>query len=331
MAKLKSLKVKINFKKSYQNKPLTITHNGSDVESIILDVNKVGQKFKFIIKGFVPNESQNIKCTADWQSQSLEIENICSFQMENNQYVKNEQIQNYDTIYFNGELTIEFTKDWCEHNILSGARLEKYVAWKQIDLPMVDTYCVGDSYTYGDGVKENDNWPALLPVPNFNFGVVGISHDGCLQNIKYILDKNPNTKQIICLLPDAARKLLYFDFLDHNGYITISMNQNRNLPKEYLATIEDARALIIDEKKLNNDWINTMHEIINLCKDKNVKCLVSTWSQTLDEHIPKENKLPTFPELELFSERATDGSHPHKKHYEYFAQKILPYVDKYTT
>ena len=127
MAKLKSLKVKINFKKSYQNNPLTITHNGSDVESIILDVNKVGQKFKFIINGFVPNESQNIKCTADWQSQSLEIENICSFQMENNQYVKNEQIQNYDTIYFNGELTIEFTKDWCEHNILSGARLEKYV------------------------------------------------------------------------------------------------------------------------------------------------------------------------------------------------------------
>ena len=74
-----------------------------------------------------------------------------------------------------------------------------------------------------------------------------------------------------------------------------------------------------------------MNNIISFCKEKNVKCLISTWSQDLHKYIPEEYRLPIFPTLEMFTDRATDGKHPHKKHYEYFVQKILPYVDKYTT
>ena len=331
MARLKSLKIKITFQKTYQKNPLTITHNGSDVQSIMLDVNKLGQEFKFNINGFVPNESQDIKCIGEWQSQTLKIKDICFFDMQNNQYVTNEPIQNYDTIYFNGTLTLKFTKSWCEHNILAGSRLEEYVAWQKIDLPIVNTYCVGDSYTLGYGVGDNENWPALLNMPNFNFGVPGISHDGCLQNIMYVTENNPDTKQIICLLPEATRKLVTYNFLDSNGSVPITINQSRNIPKEYEEAVEDARSLILNENHITKDWIKTVNDIISFCKGKNVKCLISTWSQHLHKYIPEECRLPVFPDLEMFDDRATDGQHPHKKHYEYFVQKILPYVDKYTT
>ena len=331
MARLKSLKIKITFQKTYQKNPLTIRHNGSDIQSIMLDVNKLGQEFKFDINGFVPNESQDIKCSGEWQSEPLKIKHICSFKMEHNEYVANETIQDYDTIYFNGILTLKFTKDWCEHNILAGARLENYVAWNKIDLPMCDTYCVGDSYTLGYGVGDNENWPSLLGIPTFNFGVSGISHDGCLQNIKYIIGNNPDTKQIICLLPEATRKLVTYNFLDSNGSIPITINQSRSIPKEYEEAVEDARSLILNENHITEDWIKTVNNIISFCKEKNVKCLISTWSQHLHKYIPEEYRLPIFPTLEMFTDRATDGQHPHKKHYEYFVQKILPYVDKYTT
>ncbi len=331
MAKLKSLKIKITFKKTYQKNPLTITHDGADIESIVLDIKKINQEFKFHVNGFVAGESQNITCIGEWQSEPLKIKHICFFKMEHNEYVANETIQNYDTIYFNGELTLKFTKDWCEHNILEGARLENYVAWNKINLPMCNTYCVGDSYTLGHGVKENDNWPSLLGIPNFNFGVSGISHDGCLQNIKYIIGHNPDTKQIICLLPEASRKLVTYNFLDSNGSIPININQSRSIPKEYEEAVEDARSLILNENHITEDWIKTVNNIISFCKEKNVKCLISTWSQDLHKYIPVEYRLPIFPTLEMFTDRATDGKHPHKKHYEYFVQKILPYVDKYTT
>ena len=35
-----------------------------------------------------------------------------------------------------------------------------------------------------------------------------MSHDGCLKNVQYILKNSNHVKQIICLLPDATRKLL---------------------------------------------------------------------------------------------------------------------------
>ena len=70
------------------------------------------------------------------------------------------------------------------------------------------------------------------------------------------------------------------------------------------------------------------HKIIELCNDNNVECWISTWSEDLYGHIPNKNKLPVFPNLTTFMERASDGLHPHKKHYELFVKNIKPYIDK---
>jgi lysophospholipase L1-like esterase len=48
-------------------------------------------------------------------------------------------------------------------------------------------------------------------------------------------------------------------------------------------------------------------------------------------HIPEKNRLPVFPNLDTFKERASDNLHPHKKHYELFVNNIKPYIDKKTT
>ena len=45
-------------------------------------------------------------------------------------------------------------------------------------------------------------------------------------------------------------------------------------------------------------------------------------------HIPTEYRLPIFPHLTSFTERASDTAHPHKKHYELFVKNIKPYIDK---
>ena len=47
-------------------------------------------------------------------------------------------------------------------------------------------------------------------------------------------------------------------------------------------------------------------------------------------HIPEKNRLPIFPDMDTFKERATDELHPHKKHYDLFVELIKPYIDKTT-
>jgi hypothetical protein len=46
------------------------------------------------------------------------------------------------------------------------------------------------------------------------------------------------------------------------------------------------------------------------------------------KHIPSENRLPVFPKIDTFKERASDNEHPHRKHYELFVKSIKPYIDK---
>ena len=60
----------------------------------------------------------------------------------------------------------------------------------------------------------------------------------------------------------------------------------------------------------------------------NLECWLSTWDHDMYMHIPKEYRLPIFPHLTTFTERASDKAHPHKKHYELFVKNIKPYVDK---
>jgi hypothetical protein len=82
------------------------------------------------------------------------------------------------------------------------------------------------------------------------------------------------------------------------------------------------------KETINDDWIKACKDIIDLCNEHKVKCWLSTWDDDMYKHIPAEHRLPIFPAIESFNERANDNAHPHKKHYELFVKNINPYIDK---
>jgi hypothetical protein len=226
-------------------------------------------------------------------------------------------------------LDLNFSKHWFKHNILAGANIDDgYVNWDQVNFTDEKVFCVGDSFTYGHGVARNETWPSMLDGKICNFGSKGLSHDGCLRNVKYILQNSSSVKQIICLLPSPTRKLFEFDFLGHVCTIPIDIQSVDNkLPKEYAQDIKSIKDFIVSGN-IEEEWIRTCKDIIELCSTNDVDCWLSTWDKSMHNHIPNKNKLPVFPSLDTFEERANDNSHPHRKHYELFVKNINPYIDK---
>ena len=331
MAKLKSLNLKLKFTSAYNTHPVVIKYKNTIVQDEInLIITHIDQKEENTFKGFQPDDpKQKISCTLGYNNKEVDIQSIALFKMYNNQYVENKVIENYKDIYFNGELAINFTKDWLRNNILSGANLDDdFCNWAGATFTNEEIFCVGDSFTFGDGVNRDETWPSLINKKSYNVGSQGLSHDGCLKNVKYILKNSNYVKQIICLLPDATRKLLEFEFLRHKGYIPISPHRQWNLPNEYQQAVEDVKSFIFDKEAITNDWIKCCNEIIKLCNKSNVECWLSTWGEKLHNHIPLQHRLPIFPDIKTFTERANDGLHPHKKHYELFVKNIMPYIDK---
>ena len=329
MARLKFLNLKLIFKIYFSTHPIVVKYNDREVKEVDLHIDQINQKEVFEFSGYShTDKSQKVICILQDSERKVDLQNIASLQMQNNLYVKNVEIKNCKEVYFNGRLTIEFNKDWFRHNILSGSNLDDgYVNWDKMSFSDEEVFCVGDSFTVGQGVATNENWPSMLNGKICNFGSKGLSHDGCLQNVKYIIEHSKNVKQIICLLPPASRKLFKFDFLGCNGMTSIDTNTYRKLPLEYTDEIQKIKDFIIS-KDIEEHWITTCTDIIDLCKTNGVDCWLSSWDHDMYKHIPDKNRLPVFPSLDTFKERASDGSHPHKKHYELFAKNIKPYIDK---
>ena len=331
MARLKCLNLKLIFKTLYSTHPIVIKYKGKEVSEVDLRIEQINQKEVFDFSGYSPSDNnQKAMCVLQDGQQQLDLQTIASFEMQNNLYVKNAKIENCNEICFNGQLIIEFNKEWLRHNILAGANLDEgYVNWNEISFSDEAVFCVGDSFTFGTGVAPNENWPSMLEGKVCNFGSNGLSHDGCLQNIKYILEHSKHVKQIICLLPAASRKLFKFDFLGCNGMISMDTKITRKFPLEYSLEIQNIKNFIIS-KNIEEHWIKTCTDIIALCKENDVNCWLSSWDKDMYIHIPEKNRLPIFPDMDTFKERATDELHPHKKHYDLFVELIKPYIDKTT-
>ena len=66
---------------------------------------------------------------------------------------------------------------------------------------------------------------------------------------------------------------------------------------------------------------------INLPKNPYIE---ETAFSNLSDSYATDNLLDTdFPKLDIFSERGSDGKHPSKKHYKYWANQIKPYIDNF--
>ena len=330
MERLKSLNLTLRFKKKFDTRPIIVRYKDKPVEEIELVVNKFDQTEKIKFEGFSYKDAdQKVELILEYNGKKLNFESFSVFQMSDNKFVENKPINNCTNIFFNGELTITFTQAWLRHHVLAGANLgQNYCSWDDIAFADEEVFCIGDSFTYGEGVDRKDTWPSILGVNTYNFGSSGISHDGCLKNVQYTLENSRAVRQIICLLPPDSRKLFEFEFFGSIGTIPISVDFDRDLPPEFLPAVRNIKKLIIDGD-LKNDWIATCNQIANACSEKNVECWMSTWDSDLIQYIPPANRLPAFPNLDSFTERASDGGHPHRKHYDLFVNNIRPFVDKY--
>ena len=329
-ARLRSVNFKLTFDIYYNKKPVVVKYNDKQVDEIDLQIKSIDQKEQITFEGFVPNDTkQKISCVLWHEGNKVDMRPIASLQIQDNQYVTNVVIKDCKDVHFNGRLDLNFSKHWFKHNILAGANIDDgYVNWDQVNFTDEKVFCVGDSFTYGHGVARNETWPSMLDGKICNFGSKGLSHDGCLRNVKYILQNSSSVKQIICLLPSPTRKLFEFDFLGHVCTIPIDIQSVDNkLPKEYAQDIKSIKDFIVSGN-IEEEWIRTCKDIIELCSTNDVDCWLSTWDKSMHNHIPNKNKLPVFPSLDTFEERANDNSHPHRKHYELFVKNINPYIDK---
>ena len=331
MARLKSLNFQLVFHISFSTHPIIVKYKDVQVDKADLNINKIGQTEEITFEGFTAEDkSQKVSCSLKYDDRELDLQTCTTFQMQNNEYVENIKIENYKDIYFNGDLTLTFSKYWLRANILSGANLDtEYVNWYDTSFTDEEVFCVGDSYTYGNGVERHETWPSMLNGKVCNFGSCGLSLDGCLRNIKYIIENSNNVKKIICLLPPPARKLFEFEFLNSKCVIPITVNSNFILPNQLQSELEQfiKHQIVLDDLDFN--WTKTCDDIIDLCNKNKIQCWLSSWTgSNFHDMIPNRYRLPKFPAIKSFTERANDNAHPHRKHYELFVKNIQPFVDK---
>jgi hypothetical protein len=344
---LVDLDFKICFDTDFSFAPLSIKFNSEIINlekgktCLPLTVSSIDQRLNIEFNGYVPDDkNQKIIVSIYYKNTKLDTVSLSTFEMKDNQYVNNVVLKDYDEICFNGSLTLQFFKSWFECNILKGSYINNnrrfLHQWvtdytdNNLNLRIeknkknYDIMCFGCSFTYGIGVEKQSTWPYLLgkklDLSVGNFGTVGMSIHGCFRQLSYCL-KNYNTDKIIILLPNFERALYKFNFLNNSAFYNFTCG---SVDKNLLYEFYDYKKLMMQTLK---NSIRNGKKFINYFNKLNKKIYVTSWSSEVYASIPDgKNKLPQFPPLETFSERATDGSHPHKKHYELFVDSIIPHI-----
>lgn len=194
--------------------------------------------------------------------------------------------------------------------------------------------CFGCSFTYGEGQTDTDTWPHLLSQKTgqnyLNMGIVGSGIDGIYNNLK-LLHKKKQFDQCLILLPNFERRVVQCKlgnlYLRIHSTIDIKVNNDFHL-------FSDSR--LIDKKRqvkesiikdIDNKYSKIfLHKIIDYCHSNGIDLVVSSWDSDVYCYLVSQKNvkiLPKFPELSLYRERAEDGEHPHRKHYEHFVKDIV--------
>ena len=195
--------------------------------------------------------------------------------------------------------------------------------------------CFGCSYTFGDGQPASNTWPYLLSQRTganyLNMGVSGSGIDGIYHNLK-LLHKAQNFDKCVILFPNFERRIVRCKIDDkyiglHNTVDLSSATSDYHFyrNKKLLARMQQVRDNIIKDVK-NIYSKRFLNKIIDYCNNNKIELHVSSWDDDVYDNLKSQdnlNLLGKFPKLSLFTERADDGAHPHRKHYEYFADEIV--------
>jgi len=338
-------KLKILFETGYESQPVDIKFNNSTIRLprgnfyIEHQVESLQDIIEIEFLNFVPWDSlQKVSVDIFHDNIKKDTSSLCTFEMKNNQYVKNENKSSYNTIFFNGTLKISFFKQWFECNILSGAQI-----LNQRNLPVqwvlgyesnslrfdqnkkdYDSVCLGCSFTYGTGLENDQTWPHLLGKQTnsqvANLGTPGAGIDSILKQFFYV-KRNITAKQIYILLPSLYRKRIKFYFGDELCEFLLGLGSTGShfLDKGYLKKVDKA---IIDQSVRRGKKIIKFLE-----RQENVK--LTSWDDETYDILDHTKRLPKYNQSdEITSLRASDGTHPHTKHNEHFVNSLRT-VDKY--
>jgi hypothetical protein len=348
MEKLKSVDLKICFDTEYSHSPLSIEYNRKLIKLdkgktfMDLPVKSIDQVVDIKFFGFQHyDKSQEIKVDIYYEDKKIDTTSLCTFHMENNKFVINTVLENYNNIFFNGNLKIKFFQAWFECNLLAGAYInnqkrflhrwvidyENQNALRSVEGEEYDVYCIGCSFTFGYGLEKQHTWPELLSkklnCSVGNFGTPGMSIHGCFRQILYCLE-NFSAKKIIVLLPAFHRMFYKFKFLGNNAYYNLvpTVVQN-NFP------FFDAKTNIENILKNGERFGRRLIKRLININHNNCKIYVTAYPDDVYDAIPDgDHKLPKYPNLKIYKERASDGSHPHYKHNKLFVDSISDRIDK---
>jgi hypothetical protein len=172
-----------------------------------------------------------------------------------------------------------------------------------------DSSCIGTfgcSYTFGDGLKEDETWPYLLEkekkVKVLNFGTSGAGIDSIYMNIisssyDYSFDK------IIILLPNLSRKISRFFYngnwfrwvvlpstgpVGWDGLLPFPVGEYLKIDNElfYKKGEKVLRSIVKDKDQRYSKKL--IKKIIKFCDKRYKKYILSTWSKETLDYLKKE-------------------------------------------
>ena len=129
MPNVKSLDLNLSLKSN--NKDLYIKLNGQQhslKENNIfpLTIKSINENIQIEFGGFTHEDpKQEVQIDLFYKNKKLDTKKISTFQMIGIKYVENKKLENYDNIFFNGILSLQFSHNWIEIEIISGFNLLK--------------------------------------------------------------------------------------------------------------------------------------------------------------------------------------------------------------
>lgn len=196
--------------------------------------------------------------------------------------------------------------------------------------------CFGCSNTYGVYQPANAAWPYLLREKinkNFlNLGEGGIGIDGIYNNLKLLYSENKFDKCVI-LFPVFGRRLIKCKVDDF--YVKFPSTIYHNIDNKFHfwsnPLLKETAKQVFDD--IVNDTKNEyskkiLNDLVNFCKENKITLYASSWDNDVYNELKKHSLvlLPKFPKFDQFEDRADDGLHPHKKHYQLFVDQISTFL-----
>lgn len=318
-------------KVTYKNNVYTFNNNILKFEHIVQSLTDTVE-IKF--NNFVANDKdQKVKVRIYHNNIKKDSKSVCTFSMQDNLYVENKVLENYDTVYFNGVLKIKFFKRWFECNILNGNQIlnsrnlpvqwiidynENSLTSLRVDpqIKKYDIICLGCSFTYGEGLARSQSWPDIIAQQTKlkigNFGVQGCGIDGIYKQFLFV-KKYFKTEKIIILLPYFERQRIKFLFGDNFVELLLTANTSTTCLGD--DNTKELVKVLLQRHKIGCKYID------RLSKHKNV--FMTSYVEEVYSKIPLKNRLPKYPDLKTFKDRAIDGCHPSHNHNKLFVDKIL--------